>query len=104
MVNRLLPDRASDWLLQRVNPRDRHRHEKFCAHYDRCRGPSRAQVGFLHRLGYEIVEYRAYFGHPYYQKKFKLLDKVERLKSQMLVRRPIPYLVSYATIILRRPM
>lgn len=104
VVNRLLPDRASDWLLQRVNPRDRHQHEKFRAHYDRCRGPIPSQIEFLKRIGFEILEYRAYFGHSYYKKKFKLLDAVEKFKTQMLVRRPMPHLVSYATVILRRPM
>ncbi len=104
VVNRLLPDGASDWLLQRVSPRDRHRHEKFRAHYDRCRGPIPAQIEFLNRIGFEVLEYRAYFGHSYYSKKFKPLDTLEKLKTRMLVRRPMPYLVSYATIILRRPV
>jgi hypothetical protein len=103
VVNRLLPDGVSDWLLQRVSPRDRHRHEKFRAHYDRCRGPIPAQIEFLNSIGFEVLEYRAYFGHSYYRNKFKLLDKIEKLKTRMLVRRPTPYLVSYATIILRRP-
>ena len=28
-----------------------------------------------------MLEYRAYFGHSYYSKKFKLLDTLEKLKT-----------------------
>jgi SAM-dependent methyltransferase len=103
VVNKLLPDAASDRLLDFFAPRDRERHDKFTAYYRRCRGPIPQQIQFFQGLGYEILEYRAYFGHGYYAKRLPPLDLLHRLKTSFLLQKPSPYLTSYATIILRRP-
>jgi SAM-dependent methyltransferase len=104
VLNRLLPDRVSDILFNRFAPRDRERHDKFKAYYSHCRGPVERQLRFFRDLGYEILEYRAYFGHNYYAPKLPLLDRVHRQTTKLLLKAPIAFFVSYATIILRRPL
>ena len=104
LLNRLLPDRLSDFLWSRFSPRDRERHDKFKAYYSHCRGPLESQIQFFRRLGYDVVEYRAYFGHKYYTYKLPLLDLVHRQKTKFLLKTPIAFFTSDATIILRRPL
>ncbi len=102
LVNRFCPGRLTDFLLDHLHPRDRHRHEKFSAWYDMCRGPIRSQIAALEKLGYEICEYHGYFGHYYYRDKLKLLDIMNVLATRCLVRFPVAHLTTYATVILRR--
>ena len=104
VLNRLLPDRVSDFLFNRFSPRDRERHDKFKAYYSHCRGPMESQLQFFRNLGYDIVEYRAYFGHNYYAAKLPLLHLVHRQTTNLLLKVPIAFFVSYTTIILRRPL
>jgi hypothetical protein len=104
VLNRVLPDRVSDFLFNRFSPRNRERHDKFKAYYSHCRGPMESQLQFFRNLGYDIVEYRAYFGHNYYAPKLPLLHLVHRQTTNLLLKVPIAFFVSYATIILRRPL
>jgi SAM-dependent methyltransferase len=102
-ANRLLPESVADAALKIFNPRaDPHRHGKFPAYYSWSRGPTKDMIRRFQSLGYEIVRYSGYFGHPYY-KKFPLLDGLETWKSKQLLRHPRPQLCSYATIVLRKP-
>jgi SAM-dependent methyltransferase len=103
VLNRVLPDRVTDFLFDRFAPRNRERHDKFKAYYSHCRGPMESQLQFFRNLGYDIVEYRAYFGHNYYEPRLPLLHQVIRQTSKLLLKAPIAFFVSYATIILRRP-
>jgi SAM-dependent methyltransferase len=104
VLNRMLPDRVSDFLWDRFAPRDRERHDKFKAYYSHCRGPMESQLRFFRNLGYDIVEYRAYFGHNYYAPRLPLLHLVHRQATKLLLKAPIAFFVSYATVILRRPL
>jgi SAM-dependent methyltransferase len=104
VLNRVLPDRVTDFLFDRFSPRDRDRHEKFKAYYSHCRGPLEGQLQFFRDLGYEVLEYRAYFGHNYYEFRLPLLHFVHRQKTNLLLRAPIAFFTSYATVILRRPL
>jgi SAM-dependent methyltransferase len=104
ILNRVLPDRVSDFLFDRFSPRDRERHDKFKAYYAHCRGPLPSQLQFFRNLGYDIVEYRAYFGHNYYAPRLPLLHLVHRQTTKLLLKARIALFVSYATIILRRPI
>jgi SAM-dependent methyltransferase len=104
VLNRLLPDRVSDFLFNRFAPRNREQHDKFKAYYSHCRGPMESQLQFFRDLGYDILEYRAYFGHNYYAPKLPLLHLVHRQTTNLLLKAPIAFFVSYATIILRRPL
>jgi SAM-dependent methyltransferase len=103
VVNRLLPDGVTDFLWAQFAPRDRERHDKFKAYYAHCRGPIGSQLQFFKDLGYEIVEYRGYFGHNYYQPKLPLLHRVHRYTANLLLKMPVAFFTTYATVILRRP-
>lgn len=104
VANRLFPERLASPVLDIVNPRDRYQHDKFPAHYSWCRGPSMRMIDRLSRLGYEIMEYRGYFGHRYYEHPaLTPLRTIEEAKTSWLCRHPIPALTSYAVVILRKP-
>jgi hypothetical protein len=53
------------------------------------------------RLGYDIVEHRGYFGHNYYA-GVPLLHRLERLKTRVLLAKPIPMLCSCGMMIARK--
>jgi SAM-dependent methyltransferase len=103
LLNRFLPDAVSDFLLNRFAHRDREKHGKFKAYYSHCRGPVADQINFFTSLGYDVLEYRAYFGHNYYQSKLPLLHFLEEKKTQLLVKWPLAYFTSYACVVLQRP-
>lgn len=103
LLNRILPGLVSDLLLNLFAPRNRERHDKFKAYYSHCRGPLPSQLAFFRQLGYEIVEYRAYFGHRYYEAKLPLLHYVQQKVTRLLLKAPKALFTSYATVILRRP-
>jgi SAM-dependent methyltransferase len=104
VVNRLVPEDLASRLLDIFNPRDRYQQDKFPAHYSWSRGPSERMRRRLTALGYELVEYRGYFGHPYYDRPLmKPVRALEEAKAAWLCRHPIPALTSYAVVILRKP-
>ncbi len=100
-ANRLLPEFLSDNILNLFLPRDRHRHGKFVARYSWSRGPTKKMIGRFESLGFEVVDYVGFFGHPYYT-RIPWLHRVEMVKANLLQRWPLPALCSYATIILRK--
>jgi SAM-dependent methyltransferase len=104
VFNRLLPEVVSDFILHYVQPeRDREMHDKFRAYYSHCRGPMKRQIRFFESIGYEVLEYRGYFGHSYYR-RIPVLRGLEVFKTDLLLKRPCAFLTSYATIILQRPL
>ena len=103
MLNRLVSERFSRFLLNFFLPRDYYRHDKFPARYQLCRGPIPSQLKTLENLGFEICEYRGFFGHRYYLNgHLKPLHWLEERKTRMLLKSPNPYLTAYATVILRK--
>ncbi len=102
-VNRLLPDRAAKALLNIIAPRNAYRYGKFPAYYRWCRGPSERQVRRFTHLGYEVVEYRAFLGHPEYYKRLPLIQKIHNAKTEFLLKHPHPFFTSYAYVLLRKP-
>lgn len=103
VVNRLTPERLSSALLDLFAPRDRHQHDKFRAYYSWSRGPTANQIRRFKSIGFEILEYRGYFGHRYYQRRLGALHRLELMKEHWLLRYPIPQLTAYAVVVLRRP-
>ena len=105
VVNRMLPERLAGRVLDIVHPRDDpYMQGKFPARYSWSRGPTRRAIDRLTGLGYEIVAYRGYFGHPYYNRRaLRPLQVLEEAKAEWLARHPIPALTSYAVVILRKP-
>ncbi len=101
VLNRLLPEKISQELLDTFRPRDGRKQGKFPAYYAWCRGPTRFQIARLQALGYEIVAYRGFFGHTYYS-KIPLLGTLARRLGDFLVAHPLPHLTSYAYLVMRR--
>ena len=100
--NRLVPERLSQSVLVRIHP-DRKVDDgirKFPAHYRWCRGPGRRQVARLRTVGFEVVEYRGFFGYNYFG-LHPAMERVEERLASMLVRRPIPSLTAFAIVVLR---
>jgi hypothetical protein len=103
VLNRLIPERIAEPLLLRIQA-DRvpeGSHGKFRAYYRWCRGPTRRQVHRFEALGFEVVEYVGYFGHGYLS-RLPPVDRAWQRLAHALVRRPVPALTSYATVLLRR--
>ena len=101
VLNKLLPDKISDFLLAKIAPRDKFQHGKFKAHYSWCRGPSNKMIKRFKNIGFEVIEYVGYFGHNYY-KKIPVLNKAEILKSNLLLKFPLSYLSAYSHLILKK--
>jgi hypothetical protein len=103
IMNRLLPDKLADCLLNNFAPRDRHQHQKFRAYYSWSRGPSRRMIRRFEQIGFKVLRYEGYFGHNYYAHRLPWLHKVEMKKMNWLVRHPQPGACSYAYVVLERP-
>ncbi len=101
LLNRLIPERLGDILLGKFAPRDAEIHGKFKAYYSWSRGPSKKMIERFVKTGFEIIQYKGYFGHDYY-KKIKPLHYLEQLKAKWLVKHPISALTSYACIVLKK--
>lgn len=104
MTNRVLPSGLTARLLRFFNPRDEMKKGKFKAYYSWALGPTRGMIGRFRSVGFEIVEYIGCYGHDYYRRRLRLLDNLEEIKSKMLVRYPVPWLCSYVTVFLRKPV
>jgi 2-polyprenyl-3-methyl-5-hydroxy-6-metoxy-1,4-benzoquinol methylase len=102
LVNMLAPEVLLDKLSDLLTPRDRHQHAKFPAYYSWCRGPVRSQLKKYEQLGYEVIEYRGFFGHEGYYNKLRSLKRMHELKTGYLLRRPSPLFTSYAYVVLKR--
>lgn len=104
LVNRLLPEAVAGRVFDAVVPRAGGRHQRFRAHYSWSRGPSARMIARLSGVGFEVLEYRGYFGHRYYDRPgLGPLNRLELAKSEWLVERPLPALTSYAAVVLRKP-
>jgi len=103
VANRVLPEWISSRLLSTFNPRDEYHLAKFRAFYSWSRGPTNSMIKKFESIGYEVVRYHGFFGHPYYRKRLGFLHQCEVVKANLLVRYPINFLTSYALLELRRP-
>jgi len=102
-INCVIPEAFADALLNRFSPRDRYKHDKFPAYYRWCFGPTHRQMNRFKSLGYEVVEYRGFFGHGDYYNKIKILKKLHNIKTEYLLRHPNPIFTSYAIVVLKKP-
>jgi SAM-dependent methyltransferase len=103
VANKLIPENLTSQLLEVFAPRDNFQNKKFPAYYDWCKGPTKNMLNMFREIGYEILEFRAFFGHDYYD-KIPLLNSLEERYSKYLVSHPNPYLTSYTQIILQKPL
>lgn len=102
-TNLVLPEDLSGSILLFSQPNriKEGKHGKFPAYYDWCKGPTKENINNFQSLGYTIEEYTGFFGHGYY-KRIGLLDRLESIKSKLLVKYPTPHLTQFAHILLRK--
>jgi ubiquinone/menaquinone biosynthesis C-methylase UbiE len=99
LVNKLLPEWLSSFLLDIFLPRDHYKLGKFPAYYSWCFGPTPSMLAMLTDIGYEVLEYRGFFGNTYYR-RIPIIRDLHRAYSRYLAHHPNPYLTSYAQVIL----
>ncbi len=102
IANKLLPETLADSILDLVAPRNRYRQGKFKAYYSWCRGPTPPQLRRLQSVGFEILEYKGFFGHEYYYQKIPPVSAMSRALTDVLIKHPNPYLTSFAYVVLRK--
>lgn len=96
VINKLLPERLTSWVLKVFAPR-RAINPKFPAYYSMCYGSPEKMGQMLARIGYSKVEIKNFYGHFYYE-KIPLLRGVHRWFSDLAARRNWTSLSSYAYI------
>jgi hypothetical protein len=103
LMNRIMPEFLSRRMLDIIAGPGGQKHDKFKAYYSWSRGPSPRMIRRFQAIGFRVIQYAGYFGHDYYH-NFPLLDKLERMKSNLLASTmPIAALTSYACLILQKP-
>lgn len=102
VVNKLVSDRLATGLLELISPRGHHRLSKFPARYDWCFGLTKAMLTMLEESGFQILEFRALYGHEGYYRRLPLVRRIDALFSAHLMRHPNPYLTSYAQLVLKK--
>jgi SAM-dependent methyltransferase len=75
---------------------------KFPAYYRWCFGPTQWNVRRFQSVGYDIDQYRGFFGYYYYS-KFGPLGKLHQKKTDWLLRNPYPLFTSLAYLVLTKP-
>jgi SAM-dependent methyltransferase len=103
LANLLLPERVATLANRVLSPATRRARAKFPAYYHWCRGPLPSAIRRLERIGFEVVEYRGYFGHSYYR-RFPPLDRLHRWKTRLLEAHPLPMFTSYALLHYQKPL
>lgn len=103
VANRLLPAAVSRWILLKAQPHrvDEGLEGKFKAYYRWCRGPSARQYQRFTGLGFDVVEYRGYFGARGYYRPFGL-GKVDEAMTRRLLARPVAAMTTYGLVVLRK--
>jgi uncharacterized UPF0146 family protein len=104
VFNRLLSERLSEFVvsLLQSNRGSEGKNAKFTSYYSWCRGPSTNQVEKFQSLGYRVDEYIGFFGYGSYYERIKPFRKVHERISSALVKRPLPWLTSFAYVVLSK--
>jgi len=103
VINCILPEYFTDVMLNIFAPRDRYQKNKFPAYYNWCLGPTRKQIQRFISLGYDVIEYKGFFGHETYYNRINILKKIHQFKTDYLLRHPNPIFTSYACVVLKKP-
>lgn len=96
-ANRLLPEAVSSPFVRRLAGHP----SKFPARYSWCFGPTPAMHRRLRAIGYEVLEYRPFYG-TYYLDRVPVARSVEARFSRWAAARRSPYLTSFARLQLRK--
>jgi ubiquinone/menaquinone biosynthesis C-methylase UbiE len=103
LVNKITPEPLSNFLLDVFAPRDHVQMKKFPAVYHWTFGPTPPQIARLTNIGYQILEYRGFFGHIYFN-KIPGLHNLHHQFAEFLVNHPNPYLTSFAYVLMQKPI
>lgn len=98
-ANRVMPQRLSAWALRRFADRAS---PKFPARYSKCLGPTDSMHSYLTRVGYEVVEYRPFYGSVYFE-FMPGVRQIERSIARWAAHRRNPWLTSFAYLVVRKP-
>lgn len=103
-VNKIFPERITKKMVEIFQPeRDLSGMQgKFRAHYSMCGPPSKRLKMALSTIGYEIITYKGYVGHGYYN-RVPLIRTFERYLRSFLIRFNIP-LTSSILLVLKKPL
>ncbi len=104
VANRLLPEWLSERVMLLLQPgREKEgKHAKFPSYYSWCRGPSPRQIKRFESLSYSVEEYIGFFGHENYYGRIKPLKRLHRRISSALATHPVPWLTSFAYVVLSK--
>jgi uncharacterized UPF0146 family protein len=104
VINRLLPEPLAEFMVLLIHPyRTREgTNAKFPAYYSWCKGPTSKQIKKFEEIGYRVEEYIGFFGHPYCYSWIKPIAKVHSWISTTLIKHPLPWLTSFAYVVLSK--
>ena len=104
VLNKLIPETLSRSIVDKVQPGrlQQGNYDKFPAYYRWTTGPTRRAKERFTRVGFDIEEWHASFGH-YYYRIVKPLHALEAVKTKFLLKHPVPALTSFAVLVLRKP-
>jgi SAM-dependent methyltransferase len=100
VINRLLPERVGQQVLNAFSPR-REISPKFPAYYSQCFGDTPKMRRMFEEIGYERVEIRNFYGHFYYE-TIPVLRDLESWFSGLASRSQWSWCSSYAYIIAQK--
>jgi hypothetical protein len=102
VINRVLPEQASRRVLGILSPNRPREIPKFPARYSKCFGPIPAMKRFVEQFGFEVEEYRPFYGTDYLARK-PVLRTVESFLTETMAGHLGPWFTSYAWLVARRP-
>jgi hypothetical protein len=103
VANWLLPERAARRVLFILFPWRRKAYTaKFPARYSKCFGPTRWMRRYFERLGYQVDEYRPFYGTDYLV-EVPVLRALDALFTRVVAARRSPLFSSYVWLALRKP-
>lgn len=103
VINKVLPETLSEKILTFFfkGRSKQGQHGKFPAYYSLCYGPTQYQIKTMENMGYHIEHFIGFFGHHYF-KKIPLLRELNHIFTQILLQFPLPWLTSYAYLLLSK--
>lgn len=100
VLNRLMPHRLSRELLRRVSPG--RVYMQFPARYSWCYGPTARMHSRFCEIGFEVEEYRPFYGTRYLE-RIPIVRAADRALTNWAARSRNPYLTSFVWVVLRAP-
>lgn len=100
-VNRILPERIGDSILNMLGNRDLEDSPKYPAYYLKTKGHSKSQINFFEGLRFKVLKYYSFVGHKYFR-KIPLLSSLERLYTWILSQLNLKSLSTVALVVLKK--